>query len=127
MLPATRATTTTARARWPAAAAAAAAAAQDYLEFLGNLSDSLRRDHGGGRLFGNAMFMLPHIQFATAFSIAGIETGWDPVHQTPGTPWYMRFVRAMSAAKPYLYLMVGSIDHRRHNLPASSLWPAYDT
>jgi hypothetical protein len=37
--------------------------------------------------------------------VAGIETGWDQQTQTPGTPWYMAFVRAMSAAKPYLYLM----------------------
>ena len=44
--------------------------AQDYLAFLTNLSDTI----GGaerGRLFGNAMYMLPHIQFATAFADEG--------------------------------------------------------
>jgi len=49
--------------------------AQDYLDFLGNLSDTLHKR--GDRLFGNAMYMLPQIQFATAFDIAGIETGWQ--------------------------------------------------
>ena len=84
--------------------------AQDYLDFLGNLSDTLHRR--GDRLFGNAMYMLPQIQFATAFDIAGIETGWqDSEGNFVPTPREdMAFVRAMSARKPYLYLMDTSFD-----------------
>eukprot|EP01043_Picozoa_sp_COSAG02_P045844 COSAG02_NODE_4232_length_5607_cov_1.383805_2_plen_622_part_00 len=84
--------------------------AQDYLDFLTNLSVSLRENYGH-RLFGNAMYMLPQIQFATAFDIAGIETGWDPATKSPASPQDMAFVRAMSAAKPYLYLMDTSFAH----------------
>jgi hypothetical protein len=49
--------------------------------------------------------MLPQIQFATAFDIAGIETGWqDSTGRFTPTPREdMAFVRAMSARKPYVH------------------------
>lgn len=89
---------------WDSRGGAAVLNAQDYLDFLTNLSVSLRTKYGH-RLFGNAMYMLPQVQFATAFDIAGIETGWDAAAQSPASAQDMAFVRAMSAAKPYLYLM----------------------
>ena len=53
------------------------------------------------------MYMLPQVYFATAFDVAGIETGWQDSRGNfvPMPREDMAFVRAMSARKPYLYLM----------------------
>merc|ERR1712178_347526 len=53
---------------------AAVLLAADYLDFLANISGMIKPFEG--QLFGNAMYMVPHIQFSLLFSVAGIETSW---------------------------------------------------
>ena len=69
-------------------------------------------------------YELQSIELTSSGLLSGIETGWDPVAQSPGTPSFMSFVRAMSAAKPYLYLMVSGA---RPTPPAACLCLASST
>ncbi len=88
--------------------------AQGMYSFLANLSQAL---HSKDMLImGNTNYALPHLQLASIFDIAGIETNWKFQGTfAPDARLWLSYKRAMAYARPYIFLQNTDFDVWTYN------------